>query len=769
MTYNNREGVDRCMDKVWSIERQDKALVQTLQDELKVSAIAAKILAARGFTSAPQAKAFLQMDESIVHDPFLMQGMEEAVARIHQALEEDEHIRIYGDYDADGITSTTVLLTTLLDLGANVDFVIPNRFTHGYGPNEQLFREAAADGVTLLITVDNGISGIEQVKVARELGMSVIITDHHEPGETLPDADIIVHPRIPKGHYPFGELAGVGVAFKLAHALYEEFPTHLVGLVALGTVADLVPLVDENRWLVQQGIKQLQHSSSLWVKALCEVTAIEQTAINEETLSFYFAPRLNAVGRLQDAAPGVELLMSVTLEQAMTNATLLDDCNKERKKIVDSITQQAITQVNEQDRVIVVAGAGWNAGVVGIVASRIVEKFYRPTIVLGIDAEKGIAKGSARSIEGFHLYNELAKNKALVPHFGGHPMAAGMTLPMENVDALRQALNEQALQLTEEQLTPKIAIDVAVTLDEISVQAIEEVAKLGPFGTDFPKPLYALEGVEVKEMRKIGANQQHLKITLAGEGTTLDGISFNNAAMYDDITYGTPISFVGDLQLNEWQGNVKPQFLIKDMQVNTWQLFDVRGIRQVGRWLTTVPENATYIAFNEATRQYFSNFITAPINLAPLETTSSTLVLLDLPQDEQQLEAVLQQSPQRIYAHFHTEASGFTRPPTREDFAWYYKFLMKRPNFPLQQHIEQLAAHKGYSVNTIKFMTRVFFELGFVKIDNERITVVPNAPKAPLESAPSYQQRSAQILMEQQFVYAPYAQLKQWFDERLKR
>ena len=384
MTYNNREGVDRCMDKVWSIERQDKALVQTLQDELKVSAIAAKILAARGFTSAPQAKTFLQMDESIVHDPFLMQGMEEAVARIHQALEEDEHIRIYGDYDADGITSTTVLLTTLLDLGANVDFVIPNRFTHGYGPNEQLFREAAADGVTLLITVDNGISGIEQVKVARELGMSVIITDHHEPGETLPDADIIVHPRIPKGHYPFGELAGVGVAFKLAHALYEEFPTHLVGLVALGTVADLVPLVDENRWLVQQGIKQLQHSSSLWVKALCEVTAIEQTAINEETLSFYFAPRLNAVGRLQDAAPGVELLMSVTLEQAMTNATLLDDCNKERKKIVDSITQQAITQVNEQDRVIVVAGAGWNAGVVGIVASRIVEKFYRPTIVLEI-------------------------------------------------------------------------------------------------------------------------------------------------------------------------------------------------------------------------------------------------------------------------------------------------------------------------------------------------------------------------------------------------
>ncbi|KFL44078.1 recombinase RecJ [Lysinibacillus sp. BF-4] len=757
------------MEKVWSIERQDKAVVQSLQDELGITAIAAKILAARGFSSAKQATAFLQMDESIVHDPFLMQGMTEAVARIHQALDEGEHIRIYGDYDADGITSTTVLMTALLELGANVDYVIPNRFTHGYGPNTELFRQAHEDGVDLLITVDNGISGVEQVKVARELGLAVIITDHHEPGDILPDADVIVHPRIPLGHYPFGELAGVGVAFKLAHALYEEFPAHLVGLVALGTVADLVPLVDENRWLVQQGIKQLQHSSSYWIKALCEVTATAQSTINEETLAFYFAPRLNAVGRLQDAAPGVDFLLSETMEQATHGAALLETCNKERKKIVDTITEQAIAQVVADDRVIVVAGEGWNAGVVGIVASRIVERFYRPTIVLGIDKDKGIAKGSARSIEGFHLYNELAKNKAIVPHFGGHPMAAGMTLPLENVDALRQALNEQAQQLTDEQLTPRIAIDVALTLDEISVHAIEEVAKLGPFGTDFPKPLYALEGVEVKDMRKIGASQQHLKLTLAGEGTTLDAIGFSQAEMYDNITYGTPMSFVGDLQLNEWQGNVKPQFLLKDMQVNTWQLFDVRGIRQVGRWLNAVPTDAVYVAFNEATRVYFSTFITASIELAPTQVTAKTLVLLDLPQSEAQLAALIMQSqPQRIYVHFHTEASGFTRPPTREDFGWYYKFLVKRPDFALQQHIEQLAAHKGWAVNTIKFMTRVFFELGFVKIDNERVTVVQGAPKTPLTSAPSYQQRSAQIEMEQQFVYAPYAQLKQWFDERLQ-
>ncbi len=251
--------------KKWIVQKPNEQLVKQLQSDLGLSSIASKILISRGYEQAIDAESILNMNESSLHDPFLLHGMKEAVERINQAIENNEKICVYGDYDADGISSTTVLLRTLKDLGANVDFKIPNRFTHGYGPHEQIFRELHDSGVNLIITVDNGISGIEPIRIAKELGMDVIVTDHHEAGEVLPPADVIIHPRVPEGHYPFGELAGVGVAFKLAHALYGKVPTHLFEFVAIGTVADLVPLVGENRYLVQQGIKYMRRSNNPWV------------------------------------------------------------------------------------------------------------------------------------------------------------------------------------------------------------------------------------------------------------------------------------------------------------------------------------------------------------------------------------------------------------------------------------------------------------------------------------------------------------------------
>ncbi len=332
------------------MERPDAQLVQALQNDLQISAIAAKILAARGCETSAAAESLLNMTEVNIHDPFLMHGMAEAVARIKQALENGEKILIYGDYDADGVTSTTVMFNVLLDLGADVSFKIPNRFLHGYGPNEALFREAHTEGVQLIITVDNGISGIEPIRVAKELGMDVIVTDHHEPGEELPPADIILHPRVPEGHYPFGELAGVGVAFKLAHALYGELPTHLFEFVAIGTVADLVPLVDENRYLVKRGIEEMRRSLSPWVQAMCEVASAEQSKINEETIGFYFGPRLNAIGRLGEAAPGVELLMAEDGSKASALAKKLNASNTERKDIVKSITDEAIALIEADEK-----------------------------------------------------------------------------------------------------------------------------------------------------------------------------------------------------------------------------------------------------------------------------------------------------------------------------------------------------------------------------------------------------------------------------------
>lgn len=766
--------------KRWQVERPDVELVQALQNDLQLSAIAAKILAARGCETTADAESLLNMTEANVHDPFLMHGMAEAVARIEQALDNGEKILVYGDYDADGVTSTTVMLNVLLDLGANVSFKIPNRFIHGYGPHEALFREAYEEGVQLIITVDNGISGIEPIRVAKELGLDVIVTDHHEPGEELPPADIILHPRLPEGHYPFGELAGVGVAFKLAHALYGELPTHLIEYVAIGTVADLVPLVDENRYLVKRGIEEMRRSLSPWVQAMCDIASTEQAKISEETIGFYFGPRLNAVGRLGEASPGVELLMAEDSVKATALAKQLNASNTERKDIVKNITEEAIALIESEKKisdslVLVVAGEGWNAGVVGIVASRLVEQYYRPTIVLSLDPDKGTAKGSARSIDGFHLYNELAKNRDILPHFGGHPMAAGMTLSIEHVDELRSRLDTQARAcLTEEHLTPVVHIDIPLSLDEISADAIEEIASLGPFGTDFPKPVYVLEDVEISSMRKIGAAENHIKMELTNGCDKLDSVGFHKGHLHDELTYGIKVSFIGDLQINEWQGRKKAQFMIEDVQTTEWQLFDIRGIRQTARWLNTVPkEEATFIAFRPATMNYYQSLIDVPIIVADPTLSnigqSEYIVLLDLPETIQRLEEVLQKTaPSRIYAHFYMpDSQYFNVLPTREQFAWYYKFLKNRPAFPLDMHIADIAKHTGWPLETLKFMTQVFFELDFVKMESGLTTVNEDAPKQALTEAPSYKQRSEQIEMEQMLVYAPYIELKQWFDERI--
>ncbi|HSO57076.1 MAG TPA: single-stranded-DNA-specific exonuclease RecJ [Paenisporosarcina sp.] len=766
--------------KRWRMERPDDQIVQHLQQELNIPAVSAKLLASRGFFDVNKTKAFLNMDESSMHDPFLLHDMDKAVARIKQAIANEELILVYGDYDADGVTSTSVMMTALQQLDAHVTFAIPNRFIDGYGPSERLFKEAFEDGVNLIITVDNGISGINEIQMAKDLGMDVIVTDHHEAGDILPPADAIIHPRHPLGSYPFGELAGVGVAFKVAHALLGEIPKQLLELVAIGTVADLVSLHDENRYFVQEGIKQLRSSSRPAIQALCQIAGTEQNQIDEETIGFLFGPRINALGRLADAGPGVDLFLSTDTVEAMALAKVLDSHNKERQGIVSQMTEEAIAMVESGEvgldpHVIIVAKEGWNPGVVGIVASRLVEKYYRPSIVLGLDSEKGIAKGSARSIEGFHLYNELAKNRDILPHFGGHPMAAGMTLAIDDVADLRQRLQEQAeAELTEEDLQPIQQIDISISLDEIDLASIESLKKLGPFGMDFPKPMYCIERVNISSMRKIGANQNHVKMELSDGPQVLDAVGFSQGHLADELTPGVAVSFIGDLQINEWNGRKKPQFMITDAKTDDWQLYDIRGIRQVNRWNQMIQADQTiYLAFDKKTITHFESLLNVDITLIskdqPLPSPKPYIVLLDIPQDEHMLEALLTHiQPKRIYAHFFaSDPTYFEGMPSRDHFKWYYGFLAKRPSFDLQQHVNELAKHKGWSTSTLFFMTEVFFDLGFVKINNGRIDMQESGEKRDLAESKVYQAREQQMQLEQKLLYAPYMELRQWFDTRL--
>ncbi len=766
--------------KTWTINRPDETIVNTFMKELSIPSIHAKILVSRGFSDVEEAKSFLHMEENCLHDPFLLYDMDKAVERIFKAVETGEQITVYGDYDADGVTSVTVLTTALEQLGANVDFAIPNRFEHGYGPNIELFDELHKKGTSLIITVDNGISGLDAVAYAKSVGMDIIVTDHHEIGDELPIADAIIHPRHPDGNYPFGELAGVGVAFKLACALLGEVPEELYEIAAIGTVADLVPLKDENRFIVKEGIRRMRRSERPAIQALVKVSGTDQHTLSEESLGFMIGPRLNAPGRLGSADSAVHLLKTEDRLEAMSIAEQLDTLNKERQGLVTKIADEADRAMIDMygdmlPYVIVIAGEGWNPGVVGIVASRLTEKYYRPSIVLSIDRETGIAKGSGRSIAGFDLFKELSKTADVLSHFGGHEMAAGMSLQLEDVDTLRSRLNDQGkLNLTDDMLTPKLKIDVPLEVGEIDVEVLEAMELLRPFGVAFEKPVFLIENLSASSVRKIGAAKNHLKLELSDGVDSLDVIGFGNGSIADEMSPGVTLSVTGDLQVNEWNGRKKPQMLLNDIQSKDRQLFDLRGIREPNRWISIIPKkNNLFIAFQETSIPYFKPILkNVEIHQFGEVELSETdhVIILDMPAGTEQMKELIEKTnPKRVYAHFFVnESLYFEGIPGREHFGWYYSFLKKRGSFDLRKQGQELSKHRGWKVDTIYFMTKVFSELGFVKIESGLVHVMEDAGKKSLSEAPSYQQRERQIELEKMLVYAPYMELKNWFDEICK-
>ncbi|AYC30795.1 single-stranded-DNA-specific exonuclease RecJ [Paenisporosarcina cavernae] len=762
--------------KRWITPEINEQLVEQLQKESNLSPVVVKYFVSQGITNSVVMKEYLEMDEQSLHDPLLLFQMKEAVERVQQAIQLEEKILVYGDYDADGITSTSVMLSALHELGANATYEIPNRFDHGYGPSLNLFKQAIKDNVTLIITVDNGVSGHEAIEFARLQGVDVIVTDHHEIGETLPNANFIIHPRHPEGVYPFTELAGVGVAFKFACALLNRVPEELLDLVAIGTIADLVSLKGENRYLVKKGIAILQRSKRFALQALANIAGFDLLKADEETIGFAIGPRLNAIGRLGDAKPGVEFILSTSMDDATFLAKEIDKANKARQAIVAKMTEEA-TELAEQvmtesTKVLVIAKSGWNPGVVGIVASKLVDKYYLPTVILGIDDEKGIAKGSARSIEGFHLFNELSKNGDILPHFGGHPMAAGMTLQKEDVDELRTRLNDQAQHvLSDTDLIPIEKIDITLTLPEISVKEIESFQQLKPFGMDFPKPIFHIQESEVASIRKIGSTSQHVKMVVESNGATLDCIAFFKSYLADELYPETKISLIGDLQINEWNGKKNAQLLVKDVKALEWQLHDIRGVRQVNRWEHLIPkENSIVVYFNRASVQQFESVLSLPLHhIESLEESldEKNVVFLDMPESEKQLEAVFTAIPTtKVYTHFYVSDDVYLESiPTRDQFKWYYGFLLKRDSFYLEKHIDELAKHKGWSKSKLNFMTKVFFDLGFVKINNGLVETVSNAPKRDLSESLVYQEHMMKSDLARRLLYAPKKELKEWFEQ----
>ncbi|MEH7377301.1 single-stranded-DNA-specific exonuclease RecJ [Neobacillus drentensis] len=764
----------------WIVRKSDEQLIKKLETELKITPLVASLLVNRGFNTVESARYFLFGKEEF-HDPFLLTGMDIAVTRIREAIENQEPILIFGDYDADGVSSTSVLMITLRDLGANVQFYIPNRFTEGYGPNEAAFRSAAENGINLIITVDTGISATYEASVAKELGMDLIITDHHEPGPVLPEALAIIHPKLPDSTYPFRELAGVGVAFKLAHALYGEVPEHLLEIAVIGTIADLVSLKDENRLIAKKGLEKLKTTNNIGLRAILKLAGVDPMSINEETIGFTLAPRINAVGRLEDADLAVQLILSDDPIEAESLASEMDALNKSRQSIVNSITTEAMEEVEknfpiESNKVLVIGKEGWNAGVIGIVASRLVEKYYRPTIVLNFDPEKGVAKGSARSIAGFDLFKNLSTCRDILPHFGGHPMAAGMTLNLENVAELRTRLNLLAdAQLTHEDLIPVTYLDEEIKLQHVNLSSLDEMSLLAPFGMDNPKPKVLINNVDITNIRKIGSEQNHLKVLVNESGANLDGVGFGLGPLVDHISPASKISLIGELSVNEWNNIRKPQIFIHDIAVESWQLFDYRGQKRINSLSNAVPaDNRKFIIFNQEHFEKINpNLIDETIFIKDVEDAKSfdgnkaNIVLVDFPSSKEILKVLLKgKQPARIYAYFYKESSDFfSTVPTRDHFKWFYAFLLKKGPIDLKRHGGDLAKHRGWSQETINFMSKVFSDLDFVTINNGFITLNTGAQKRDLTDSRTYQIKQAQYELERELLFSSFQDLKTWFDQ----
>ncbi|MEH7106158.1 single-stranded-DNA-specific exonuclease RecJ [Bacillus sp. JJ1764] len=766
----------------WVVRDSDQTLVEKLQKELKITPLVASLLVNRGLDTVDSARYFL-FGKDEFHDPFLMKGMDVAVKRIREAIETQEPILIFGDYDADGVSSTSVLMITLRDLGANVDFYIPNRFTEGYGPNEPAFRHAAEQGIKLIITVDTGIAAIHEAGIAKELGLDLIVTDHHEPGPELPEALAIIHPKLPDSVYPFRDLAGVGVAFKLAHALYGSVPEHLLEIAVIGTIADLVPLKGENRLIAKKGLEKLKLTNNMGIKALFKLAGVNLASINEETVGFSLAPRINAVGRLADADLAVQLILSEDPDEAVMLAEEMEAHNKERQSIVNTITEEAISEVETHfplnfNKVLVIGKEGWNAGVIGIVASRLVEKYYRPTIVLSYDREKGLAKGSARSIPGFDLFQNLSTCRELLPHFGGHPMAAGMTLKLEDVAELRDRLNNLADDLlTEEDFVPITYLDEEVNLEDIDLSSLEEMNLLAPFGMDNAKPKVLIKNVDITSIKKIGSDQNHLKLMVKENESSLDGIGFGLGPLVEEISPVSKVSLIGELSINEWNNIRKPQIFIQDLSVQSWQLFDFRGQKRLNSIINVVPShNRKIIFFNKgnydkinANLQDDAILIQHPDEARDLNVDKANMILADFPFSKEIVLHLLKgKQPARIYAYFYKESSDFfSTVPTREHFKWFYGLLLKKGSIDLKRYGEDIAKHRGWSQETISFLAKVFYELDFVTINNGFITLNNQPMKRDLTDSITYQTKMKQYQLEQDLLYSSFHELKKWFDQIL--
>ena len=558
------------MNKKWEVYEEDEEKVKKFAKQADLSYLVASVLKNRGITEKEALKVFLNPTRDDFHDPFLMPDMEIAVERILKAIEQKEKVIIYGDYDVDGITSVTVLKKFLSERGLEVGTYTPNRLDEGYGLNKEAVKKIHEENYTLIITVDCGISGIEEIKYATELGMEVIVTDHHELGEELPKCLAVIDAKRKDNKYPFNQLAGVGVAFKLIQAISikleldaKEYLKYL-DFVCVGTISDIVPLVDENRVIAKLGLKLIPMTKSIGLKTL--LSSIGYKKIDGTAISFGVAPRINACGRMGAESEALKLFLTESVEEAKEITQKLNTYNIERQTTEKQIFAQAVEQIqneNEETSCIVLGGEGWHHGVIGIVASKITDMYFKPSILVCFEGDEG--RGSGRSVPGFDLHEALMNCSTYIDKFGGHSMAIGINVKKKNFENFKKEFEEYAQKNHVSDIIPIIKIDKKIDLKDVNLQTVKDLSLLEPYGEANKMPLFLIRNLKVQAIRSL-SDGKHLKLKLGQDNYMIDAIGFNMGEYAEKYLIGDKVDVVGSLEVNSFNDNEQIQINLKDMR-----------------------------------------------------------------------------------------------------------------------------------------------------------------------------------------------------------
>lgn len=558
------------MNKKWEFYEKDEEMIKQVQEEFQISRLLATIIVNKNLKTKEEIEIFLNPTRNDFHDPYLMPDMEMAVNRIIKAIESKEKVIIYGDYDVDGITSITVLKKYLLDRGLEVDEYIPNRLNEGYGLNKNAIDKIAEDKYTLMITVDCGISGIEEIEYANSLGIETIVTDHHEPSDVLPNAIAVVDAKRKDSKYPFNQLAGVGVVFKLIQAISmkynldnKEYLKYL-DIVCVGTISDIVPLVNENRVIAKLGLKLVEVTRNIGLKTL--LNQIGYREIDSSAISFGVAPRINACGRMGHEKEALKLFLTENAVEAQSISKKLNEYNRERQETEKKIFEEVLEKIEKSEKnkpCIVLANEKWHHGVIGIVSSKVTEMYYKPSILICYEGEEG--KGSGRSVPGFDLYDALTNCNEYVDKFGGHAMAIGITVNKNNFSKFKQSFEDYVQNADIKELTPVIQIDEEITIKDMQVSIAKELSLLEPFGEANKMPIFMYKNLKIDSIRALSEGK-HLKLTLKDDNLIIDAIGFNMGQRIADFLLGDKVDIVGNLEINVFNNKENVQINLKDLR-----------------------------------------------------------------------------------------------------------------------------------------------------------------------------------------------------------